>query len=170
MALSVGGRRKATYLFGFGLKNDSDREAVAEPDESVSVWPPEAATVRPSRRAALAKESQCHPVFGRRELDWLLRTAFQEAKRRGRPMPMTVVPPTSTPAPSSVPIPKHTRPPHRQTRQQQVGLGPAALTQGQVNAVRAAFKVRVTPSRIARQFGLTLSQVRKAFVPDEPRR
>jgi hypothetical protein len=42
------------------------------------------------------------------ELDWLLRTAFQEAKRRGRPMPMTVVPPTSTPAPSSLPIPKQT--------------------------------------------------------------
>jgi len=37
------------------------------------------------------------------------------------------------------------------------------LTQGQVNAVRAAFKAGVTPSRIARQFGLTASQVRDAL-------
>ena len=37
------------------------------------------------------------------------------------------------------------------------------LTTGKLNAVRAAFKAGVTPSRIARQFGLSQSQVRKAL-------
>ena len=40
---------------------------------------------------------------------------------------MTVAPPTSKPAALSVPIPKQTRPPHRQTREQQVGFALAAL-------------------------------------------
>ena len=38
------------------------------------------------------------------------------------------------------------------------------LTQGKVNAVRAAFKAGVTPSRIARQFGLSQSDVRQALI------
>ena len=37
------------------------------------------------------------------------------------------------------------------------------LTQGKLNAVRAAFKAGVTPSRIARQFGISQSDVRKAL-------
>jgi ribosomal protein L35AE/L33A len=37
------------------------------------------------------------------------------------------------------------------------------LTQGQRNAVRAAFKAGVPPRRIGRQFGLPQAQVRKAL-------
>ena len=37
------------------------------------------------------------------------------------------------------------------------------LTQGKLNAVRAAFKAGVTPSRIARQFGISQADVRKAL-------
>jgi hypothetical protein len=40
------------------------------------------------------------------------------------------------------------------------------LTRGQVNAVRAAFKAGITPSRIARQFGISQSNVRKALASD----
>jgi len=40
------------------------------------------------------------------------------------------------------------------------------LTQGKVNAVRAAFKAAITPSRIARQFGISQSDVRKALAGD----
>jgi len=43
--------------------------------------------------------------------------------------------------------------------------GPPALTQGRINAVRAAFKAGVKPSAIARQFGLSLSAVRLALDP-----
>jgi hypothetical protein len=44
------------------------------------------------------------------------------------------------------------------------------LTQGKLNAVRAAFKAGVTPSRIARQFGISQSNVRKALASDEKKR
>ncbi len=44
------------------------------------------------------------------------------------------------------------------------------LTFGQVSAVRAAFKAGITPSRIARQFGLSQSNVRKALRSDETKR
>ena len=101
-----------------------------------------------------------------RELDWLLRVATEEAKRRGRAMPMAEASPTNTLAASSEPIPKQTKPPGRQTRQRQIRPAAAALTKGQVNAVRAAFKAGVTPSRIARQFGLSQSDVRKALSSD----
>jgi hypothetical protein len=42
------------------------------------------------------------------------------------------------------------------------------LAQGKLNAVRAAFKAGVRPSRIARQFGVSLSDVsvRKALASD----
>ena len=44
------------------------------------------------------------------------------------------------------------------------------LTQGKLNAVRAAFKAGVTPSRIAKQFGISQSDVRKALASDERKR
>ena len=40
------------------------------------------------------------------------------------------------------------------------------LTPGKLNAVRAAFKAGVKPSQIARQFGLSQSDVRKALASD----
>ena len=50
----------------------------------------------------------------------------------------------------------------RRARQEQIGQA-EALTQGQRNAVRAAFKAGVPPRRIGRQFGLPQAQVRKAL-------
>jgi hypothetical protein len=47
-----------------------------------------------------------------------------------------------------------------------VGTG-IPLNRGQLNAVRAAFKAGITPSRIARQFGLSQSSVRTALKSDE---
>jgi hypothetical protein len=44
------------------------------------------------------------------------------------------------------------------------------LTQGKLNAVRAAFKAGITPSRIARQFGISQSDIRKALASDIAKR
>ena len=41
--------------------------------------------------------------------------------------------------------------------------GAVSLTTGKLNAVRAAFKAGVKPSAIARQFGISQSDVRKAL-------
>ena len=77
------------------------------------------------------------------ELDRLITAALAEMRQRGRRLP------TDKHAPKIKP-----------------GLAKASLTRGQLNAVRAAFEAGVTPSRIARQFGLSQSDVRKALAAD----
>jgi hypothetical protein len=42
-----------------------------------------------------------------------------------------------------------------------------ALPQGKLNAVRAAFKAGVTPARIAREFGISQSDVTRALASDQ---
>ena len=139
---------------------------------SSSDRPADVVTGRASRRTVLPKDlPRTIGYLEDRELDWLLRAATEEAKRRGRPMPMTEASPTNTPAASSEPIPKQTKPPGRPTHQRQIRAAAASsLSRGQVNAVRAAFKAGVTPSSIARQFGVSQSDVRKALSSDEPKR
>jgi hypothetical protein len=64
------------------------------------------------------------------ELDRLLSAVLAEQKRRGKKRSDEI------------------------ERQQQVKVVTVPLTQGKLNAVQAAFKAGVTPSRIARQFGI----------------
>ena len=78
------------------------------------------------------------------QLDRLLAAVLAEQHRRGRK------PPTPD-EPSHKHRVKETAPP---------------LAQGKLNAVRAAYKAGVTPSRIARQFGISQSDVRKALASD----
>jgi hypothetical protein len=78
------------------------------------------------------------------ELDRLFVVTLAEAKRRGR----------------SPPTDKH-------SPKRKVDAVPVSLTRGQLNAVRAAFKAGIKPSLIARQFGLSLSDVRKALKSDK---
>ena len=44
------------------------------------------------------------------------------------------------------------------------------LTLAKLNAIRAAFKAGVAPSRIARQFGISQSDVRKVLASDKSKR
>jgi predicted DNA-binding protein (UPF0251 family) len=55
-------------------------------------------------------------------------------------------------------------------KRRHLDIAKVPLTRGQVNAVRAAFKAGITPSRIARQFGISQSNVRKALASDETKR
>jgi hypothetical protein len=81
------------------------------------------------------------------ELDRLLSAVIAEQKRRGKKLATAI----------------------SQPRRAQV-VTAAPLTQGKLNAVRAAFKAGVTPSRIARQFGISQSDVRKALTSDTGKR
>jgi len=72
-----------------------------------------------------------------RELEELLSAVLAEQRRRRLP------------------------PVDRSPRKPQIEALP--LTPGKLNAVRASLAAGITPSRIARQFGLSLSQVRKAL-------
>jgi hypothetical protein len=50
--------------------------------------------------------------------------------------------------------------------QRSVGVATVSLTRGQINAVGAAFKKGIKPSLIARQIGLSQSDVRKVLASD----
>ena len=103
-----------------------------------------------------------------RELDLLYAATLDEMKRRGK-APSNV---GAESAQSSRHDLLSKRPPRKgeTSRQRQVDVAEVTLTRGQVNAVRAAFKAGITPSRIARQFGISQSNVRKALATNEPQR
>jgi DNA invertase Pin-like site-specific DNA recombinase len=84
------------------------------------------------------------------EIDALLAAATAEAERRGRRPPD---PAKGKPVANAKP----------QRRQEAVEDGTGSLTTGKLNAVRAAFKAGVKPSTIARQFGISQSDVKKAL-------
>jgi DNA invertase Pin-like site-specific DNA recombinase len=81
------------------------------------------------------------------ELDQLLSAVIAEQKRRGKKLRAKNPLARRVEVPAAVP-----------------------LKPGKLNAVRAAFKAGVTPSRIARQFGISQSDVRKALASDIAKR
>ena len=96
------------------------------------------------------------------ELDSLHAATLEEIKRRGR-LPSVEVD-TGQSATRRVPSA------HKKSHQRHAGIPEAPLTRGQINAVRSAFKAGITSARIARQFGISQSNVRKALATDEPKR
>jgi hypothetical protein len=84
------------------------------------------------------------------ELDALLEATIDELKRRDQ-LPSRLMKETSPPHTTSHP------------REPAADDAPGSLTKGRLNAVRAAFKAGVKPSAIARQFGISQSDVRKAL-------
>jgi hypothetical protein len=93
------------------------------------------------------------------ELDLMHAATLEEIKRRGR-TPKDVE--TDLPA-----RPDLTKIQSLPTKTAKLNTGEVSLTRGQVSAVRSAFKAGITPSRIAREFGIPLSNVRKALASDE---
>lgn len=87
------------------------------------------------------------------ELDLLHATTLEEMARRGRLPPTDQTTNRSSRTDKSLP-------------KRQVGAATVSLTRGQVNAVLAAFKAGIKPSLIARQFGISQSDVRKVLTMD----
>ena len=101
------------------------------------------------------------------ELDFLHATTLEELKRRGRtPQGVEADLQTSRHRFDIRPnLMKVQSPPTKKRRH--VDITEVPLTQGKLNAVRATFKAGVTPSRIAKQFGISQSDVRKALASDK---
>jgi len=103
------------------------------------------------------------------ELDRLLEATRYELQRRGRSLTsMPVIRPTTHMGTEQCASDQSTTTEKSSERRQPEDPN-VALTQGQVNAVRATFKAGIAPSRIARQFGISQSDVRKVLA-SEPRR
>src|SRR5262249_44386769 len=97
-----------------------------------------------SRHVLPADLSNAIKQLGDHELDRLLAAVLAEQKRRGKKLRVS----------------------DKNSRKKKVEAIAVPLTQGKLNAVRAAFKAGVTPTRIAREFGISQSDVRKALVGD----
>jgi hypothetical protein len=79
------------------------------------------------------------------ELEQLLSAVLSEQQRRGTKKPTAVQVERRPPSQAITPL----------------------LSVGKLNAIRAAFKAGVKPSRIAREFGLSQSDVKKALAADK---
>ena len=82
------------------------------------------------------------------EFDRLLAAVIAEQKRRGKKLSVS----------------------HKASRKSPIQEFGPPLTLAKLNAVRAAFKAGVAPSRIARQFGISRADVRKALARGTPTR
>jgi hypothetical protein len=94
------------------------------------------------------------------ELDLMHTATVEELKRRGR-MPKSA----ETDLPATLDLTKSPA-----TKAAKLNAAENSLTRGQVNAVRSAFRAGITPSRIAREFGIPLSDVRQALARDKTKR
>src|SRR6266545_3390229 len=98
--------------------------------------------------------------LGDGELASLLAAALDEAKRRGK-LPSSL-------AASDDPTPRSRK--KNESSKVRPAHAVLSLTRGQVNAVRAAFKAGIAPPRIAREFGISQSEVRKVLASDARQR
>ena len=131
------------------------------PTATASALPaPKATTESEARRYVLPKNLRNavkHLSDG--ELDLMHAATLEEIKRRGR---------TPHGAETDLPArPDWTKIQSPATEAAKLKAAEVSLSRGQVNAVRSAFKAGITPSRIAREFGISLSDVRKALASDE---
>jgi hypothetical protein len=118
------------------------RKARLQPSEPIGL-----SSAVPSRHVLPADLPRAVAHLNDQELDQLLSAVIAEQKRRGKKLPAEM------------------------SRKQRVDVVAAApLTQGKLNAVRAAFKAGVKTSRIARQFGISQSDIRKALASDVAKR
>ena len=146
------------------------RRADSTPDLFASL-PAAEAPARPSAPPATRQSELGHPAWlprhllprdlagalarlGDAEVDALLVAVTAEAERRGRPAP-------SRPRAGAT---ARSRP--RRAAAADDG-GAASLTTGKLNAVRAALRAGVRPAAIARQFGLSQSEVRRALAAEK---
>jgi hypothetical protein len=130
-------RSSAPHLFAPA----SAREP-SSPSAKASLNSPEPATHSSPRHVLPADLPNAIKQLTDQELDQLLTAVLAEQKRRGRKLPVS------------------------NERKQRDNIAPVPLTLGQVNAIRASFRAGITPSRIARQFGISQSNVRKALASD----
>jgi hypothetical protein len=139
--------RAANVLTGRAASYPRD---VIEPASDLSPSLPastDAAAASPKRHVLPKDLPAAIKQLDDQELDRLLAAALAEQKRRGRK-------PSASTEPSDKP---------------RIEAAAVYLTPGKLNVVRAAFDAGVKPSQIAKQFGLSQSDVRNALASDASR-
>ena len=129
----MGTRSPTPDLFSLASKTATNPSSTSVADAAAPTF--ESRHVLPSNLPHAMKQ------LADNELDRLLSAVVSEQNRRGKKLSIT----------------------HESSRKRQIEPQAVPLTQGKLNAVRAAFKAGIAPSRIARQFGISQSDVRKAL-------
>jgi DNA-binding CsgD family transcriptional regulator len=149
------GKQTSPDLFSTGTVRDASTpqppaaaDATAQPDQQRHVLP------KNLRNAVKHLNDE--------ELDLLHAATLEERKRRGRLQAIVGADLAQTPRHA-----KRSPIKDKISQRRRVDIAETTLTLGQINAVRAAFWAGITPARIARQFGISQSNVRKALATDE---
>jgi DNA-binding CsgD family transcriptional regulator len=155
----VMGRKRSEQTFPDLFSTDAVRDASTPPPPATKD-----ATAQPEpQRHVLPKNLRTTVKhLNDEELDLLHAATLEEIRRRGR-LQQNV-------GTDSAQTPRHAkRSPIKDkiSQRRRVDIAETTLTLGQINAVRAAFRAGITPARIARQFGISQSNVRKALATDE---
>jgi hypothetical protein len=157
------GRESAQQTTPDLFSTDAVRDVSAESMERSSGRMAAAAT--PSKRHVLPENlDRALKQLTDEELMQLLEVAIKEAKQRGKLTSRTDAGSMQSSRPTEE-VRKNHRSPEKASKQ--VDAAAVTLSPGKLNAVRAAFKAGVTPVRIARQFGISQMNVRKALASDD---
>ena len=142
--MGIGSNRSIKPDLFSARQPDSLSDPVSEP-KSLPARPDERSTISPPTYALPSNLQSALKHLADDQLDRLLAAVLAERQARGG---------------KNVPVSKAIS---RNSRTKDIA---PPLAQGKLNAVRAAFKAGVTPSRIARQFGISQADVRKALAKD----
>ena len=158
----VMGRERSEQTFPDLFSTDAVRDASTPPPPATKD-----ATAQPEPQRHVLPKNLRNAVkhLNDEELDLLHTATLEEIRRRGRLQPNVGA--------DSAQTPRHAkRSPIKDkiSQRRRVDIAETTLTLGQINAVRAAFRAGITPGRIARQFGISQSNVRKALATDESKR
>ena len=118
-------------------------ESLLAPSANSSVAVSQEKTAPPSRYVLPKDLDAAIRHLDDQQLDRLVSVALEERARRRKP-----------------PVPANSQ------RKRDAGAVFPSMPQGKLNAVRAAFKAGVTPARIAREFGISRSDVQKTLAGD----
>jgi hypothetical protein len=118
----------------------SSRTGQASSPAQSSVSATHETEVKPSRYVLPSDLDAAIKYLDDQQLDKLVSAALEERKRRRGP-------------------------PASNKNQRDAEVDSSSLPQGKLNAVRAAFKAGVTPARIAREFGISRSDVQRSEWP-----
>ena len=152
------GEQTSPDLFSTNAAGDGSAALPREPAKDATAEPAPQRHVLPKNLPGAVKH------LSDEELDLLHAATLEEMKRRGR------LPPSVGADSEQSSRPPLNLPTKRFSKRRPVDTAEVSLTRGQVNAVRSAFKAGITPARIAGQFGISRSNVRKALATDEPKR
>ena len=157
------GEQTSPDLFSGAAAGDASPPPPSPPASELTAEPAPPRHVLPKNLRAAVKH------LNEEELDLLHEATLEEMKRRGRAPSGDAVDSTQSSVPLG-PRNKQLPPAGKISQRRRVDIVEVSLTRGQVNAVRSAFKAGITPARIARQFGISQSNVRKALASDESKR